>query len=148
MNNVDKLRNYLIENRTKTSFQTTGFFINFIVERYQISQDEAVKIANQLIKEGFLEKQEKVCSVCKKEIVDIANQQTEAYCTNCEEITQLSDDFYRTILTDRKLCVISNKQFSWEMKVDGESISFQGHENAKYFQKHYEELGYVVEMNE
>ena len=147
MKKVDKLRNYLIENRTKTSFQTTGFFIEFIENRFQVEQDEAVEIANQLIKEGFIEKQEKVCSVCKKEIVDIANQQTEAYCINCEEITQLSDDFYRTILTDRKLCVISNKQFSWEMKVDGESILFQGSENAKYFQNHYEELGYVVEMN-
>ena len=45
-----------------------------------------------------------------------------------------------------KKCIIINGKFSWMLEVDGESISFQGEHNALYFKKHYESLGYEVEM--
>lgn len=44
-----------------------------------------------------------------------------------------------------KICIIINERFSWFLVVDGESISFQGSQNADYFEKHYFELGYKIE---
>ena len=43
-----------------------------------------------------------------------------------------------------KTCVIINGKFSWYLIVDGHEISFQGSENADYFEAHYSELGYKV----
>lgn len=43
-----------------------------------------------------------------------------------------------------KECILLNGKFSWFLKVDGEKIPFDGRDNAYYFKKHYESLGYVV----
>lgn len=45
-----------------------------------------------------------------------------------------------------KKCQIINSKFSWLLCVDGEEIAFQGGHNAEYFKKHYESLGYKVEL--
>jgi uncharacterized protein YmfQ (DUF2313 family) len=45
-----------------------------------------------------------------------------------------------------KKCQIINSKFSWILKVDDEEIAFQGSRNADYFKKHYESLGYKVEI--
>ena len=45
-----------------------------------------------------------------------------------------------------KKCEIINGRFSWILKVDGQTISFQGMESAEYFKNHYEALGYDVEV--
>ena len=44
-----------------------------------------------------------------------------------------------------KICEIVNSRFCWFLRVDGESISFQGSCNADYFANHYTNLGYKVE---
>lgn len=44
-----------------------------------------------------------------------------------------------------KICEIINSRFCWFLRVDGESISFQGSYNADYFANHYANLGYKVE---
>ena len=43
-----------------------------------------------------------------------------------------------------KICKIINAKFSWVLEVDGEEIPFLWGTSAKYFKKHYEELGYKV----
>lgn len=45
----------------------------------------------------------------------------------------------------KKVCKITNGQFSWIMEVDGEEITFNGGHNAEYFERHYKSLGYEVE---
>jgi hypothetical protein len=47
-----------------------------------------------------------------------------------------------------KVCKIINGQFSWILEVDGQSISFQGYYNSEYFEKHYSELGYIIERED
>lgn len=42
------------------------------------------------------------------------------------------------------ICRIVNAKFSWMLYVDGREISFQGGENADYFEEHYRALGYEV----
>lgn len=43
-----------------------------------------------------------------------------------------------------KICEIINDQFSWILKVDEQTIYFQGGYNADYFEKHYRDLGYKI----
>lgn len=46
-----------------------------------------------------------------------------------------------------KKCLIVNDVFSWWMEVDGHTITFDGVGAAEYFEKHYRELGYEVEVD-
>ena len=46
----------------------------------------------------------------------------------------------------QKICRIINGRFSWFLEVDGQKIPFNYGSSADYFKKHYEELGYYVEM--
>lgn len=45
-----------------------------------------------------------------------------------------------------KKCTIKHLQFAWLLSVDGEEIPFNGGHNAEYFKKHYESIGYEVEV--
>lgn len=45
-------------------------------------------------------------------------------------------------------CVIKNTRLSWILEVDGQSVPFTGFDNARYFRKHYMDLGYEVEYIE
>ena len=47
-----------------------------------------------------------------------------------------------------KICKLINGANSWRMLVDGKDISFQSSTAADYFKKHYEALGYTVEVDE
>lgn len=48
--------------------------------------------------------------------------------------------------SDIKICKLINDNFCWRLVVDGEDIHFNGASNALYFEKHYESLGYKVEI--
>lgn len=43
------------------------------------------------------------------------------------------------------ICKITNGQFSYFLEVDGENFSFDGGSASDYFEKHYKELGYIIE---
>lgn len=45
-----------------------------------------------------------------------------------------------------KKCQLINEKFTWILSVDGENIPFQGGHHVEYFKKHYESLGYTVEI--
>lgn len=44
----------------------------------------------------------------------------------------------------KKKCKIINDKFSWIMEVDNRRIEFQGHSNADYLAKKFEELDYEI----
>jgi YHS domain-containing protein len=44
-----------------------------------------------------------------------------------------------------KVCTITNGEFAYSLKVDGKTIYFQGNDNAEYFKKHYQMLGYLIQ---
>jgi len=47
-------------------------------------------------------------------------------------------------MSDKKICKLTNGQFSWFMNVDDVEVVFQGFSNAEYFAKHYKKLGYKI----
>ena len=47
-----------------------------------------------------------------------------------------------------KKAILINGPLAWSLKVDGLEIFFRGSEASAYFKKHYEELGYEVEIDE
>ena len=57
---------------------------------------------------------------------------------NGKEVIKMSED------KSTKVCIIENSRFSYFLKVDGETVPFQGSYNADYFIKHYKGLGYTV----
>jgi len=44
----------------------------------------------------------------------------------------------------QKVCIITNDNFSYNLNVDNQNISFICSWNAEYFKDHYEKLGYKV----
>lgn len=48
---------------------------------------------------------------------------------------------------DKPLCEIINGRFSWILKVDGKTISFNGSSNAEYFAEIYTSKGYEVKFS-
>lgn len=64
------------------------------------------------------------------------------------ETGKWADEETKRILDNNveKSCKIYNGQFSWVLEVDGKTIGFSGYNNVDYFEKHYKDLGYDVQV--
>lgn len=90
-NKLNEVKSFIIKQRDKDSFQIAGFYIEFLMKKFNLTKNEALEIVKQLIEENIVELiEEGSCSNCN-------NMTINNYCEICEEEVETKLNYYKVI---------------------------------------------------
>lgn len=93
-NKINEVRKFIIKERDKSSFKIAGFYIEFIIKKFNVNKNEALEITNKLIQEGLITRlTENTCSQCN----NVVYGENETYCKVCEEEIDLKNNYYKVL---------------------------------------------------